>query len=107
MRDKVSRFGRLVSCTHHSRRARRGQEPTAAILAIGMKVIINLFRNSLADAGDALEIAETGPRDRPGRAEMMQKRPLATRPDPGNLLQWRAFEGFCSSGAMGANCETV
>src|SRR5947207_6251005 len=107
MRDKVSKFGRLVSCTHHPRRARRGGEGTTGILTVRVEMIINLFRHGLVDACNPLEVAETGPRDRPRRAEMMQKSPLATRSDPGNLLQRRAFECFRPLGAMGADCEAV
>ena len=77
------------------------------ILPVGMKMIIDLFRDGLTDARNPLEVAETGPRNRPRRAEVMQKSPLATRPDPGNLLQRRAFECFCPLGAMGADREAM
>src|SRR5207244_12914178 len=105
-RDKDSKLGRLVSGTHHSRREKR-KKGTTGILPIGMKMIINLFCDGLADASDPIAPAETGARNRSRRAEMMQERLLSPRPDPGNLVERRASERFCPPGAVGADGEAV
>src|ERR1700730_12637184 len=97
MRDKVSKLGRLVSGTHHSRREKR-KKGTTGILPIGMKMIINFFSDALADASDPIELAETGARNRSRRAEMVQERLLSPRPDPGNLVALRAAHAVCSFG---------
>src|SRR5947209_10485333 len=106
MRDKVSKLGRLVSGTHHSRRE-KGKRGTTGILPIGMKMIINLFCDGLADASDPIELAETGARNRSRRAEMVQERLLSPRPDPGNLVKRRASERFCPLGAVSADGKAV
>ena len=103
MRDRVSRLGRLVSGTRHS----RGSRGRRIILPIRMKMIINLFCDGFADAGDAFELAEPGARDRPRRAEMMQQRLLAAGADPGDLVERRAPDRLGPPGAMGADRETV
>src|SRR6266851_2149013 len=72
-----------------------------------MKMIINLFCDGPAYAGDPFELAKTGPGDRSRRAEMMQKRLLATRPDSSNLLERRVTERFCPLGTVGADREAV
>src|SRR5271165_2936992 len=106
MRDKVSRLGRPVSSTHHSWRA-KADGRLDAILVVAMEMVINLFCDSLADAGDALEFAEPGARDRPRRAEMMQQCPLAPGADPGDLVERRMSERLCPFGAMGADGKAV
>src|SRR5712692_2772786 len=72
-----------------------------------MKMIINLFCDGPAYAGDPFELAKTGPGDRSRRAEMVQERLLATRPDPSNLLERRVTERFCPLGTVGADCEAM
>src|SRR3984893_4862361 len=106
MRDKVSKLGRLVSGTHHSRREKR-KKGTTGILPIGMKMIINFFSDGLADASDPIELAETGARNRSRRAEMVQERLLSPRPDPGHLVDRRGAERFCPFGAVGADGKAV
>src|ERR1700738_5291659 len=89
MRDKVSKLGRLVSGTHHSRRGKR-KRGTTRISPIGMKVIINFFSDGPTDARDPLELAETGARNRSRRAEMGQEGLLSPRPGPGTIVEGRA-----------------
>src|SRR5215471_18334281 len=97
MRDNVSKLGRLVIGTHHSRLRRR---ETVGILAVRVEMVINLFCDSFAYARHSFELAEPGPGNRPGRAEMVQQRLLAACPDARDLVEWRAPEGLGSSGAM-------
>src|SRR5882762_629717 len=68
------------------------RERQAGILSVGVKVVINLFCHSLADAGDALNLGDPGACDGARRAEMMQQRLLAAGADPGNLIERRAAD---------------
>src|SRR5271165_2778840 len=106
MRDKVSRLGRLVSGTHHSRR-KRGRGRPAGILSIAVEMIINVFRDGFANAGNPLQLAETGPGDGSRRTEAVQHCPLAPRPDPGDLIEHRAAERLCSLSAVRAYREAM
>ena len=65
-------------------------------------MIINLFCDGFADAGDAFEIGQPGAGDAAGRAEMVQQRLLAPRADAGDLVErracrspWSAARGGC------------
>src|ERR1700739_859130 len=106
MRDKVSKLGRLVSGTHHSRR-KRGLARPAGILSIAVKMIINVFRDGLANAGNPLQLAKTGLGDRSRRTEMVQHCPLAPRPDPGNFIEQRATQRLCPPSTVRTNREAV
>src|SRR6516225_9916726 len=106
MRDKVSRLGRLVSSTHHSRRERKRGWVTG-ILPIGVEMIINLFRNGLPNTGDPFQLAKAGAGDGSCRAEMVQQCPLALRPDTCDLVQRRAAKCSGPPGAVRSDREAM
>ena len=70
-------------------------------------MIINVFRDGFADAGNPLQLAKTGPGDRSRRTEMVQHCPLAPRPDPGDLIKRRATERLCTLSSVRADREAV
>jgi hypothetical protein len=70
-------------------------------------MIINVFRDGFANAGNPLQLAQTGPGDRSRRTEMVQHGPLAPRPDPGDLIERRAAERFCPLGTVRTDREAV
>src|SRR5579864_2010441 len=76
------------------------QQTAASILSVGMKVLINLFCDGFADAGDALDLGEAGARHRAGRAEMVQERVLALGADAGDLVERRLPDRLRALGAM-------
>src|SRR5271167_2750543 len=106
MRDKVSRLGRLVSGTRHSRR-KRGLGRRVGILSIAVEMIIDVFRDGFADAGNPLQLAKTGAGDRSRRTEMEQHCPLAPHPDPGDLIERRAAERLCPLSTVRTDREAV
>src|SRR5215469_11953405 len=105
MSDMVSRLGRLVSGTHHSRGEEN--EKATSILPIGMEMIINLFGDGFADAANPLKLAEPGAGDNSCRAEMAKQRLLASRADPSDLVERRASQRFCSLGTMRPDREAM
>src|SRR5260370_14251176 len=72
-----------------------------------MKVLINLFCDRVADAGDALDLGEPGARHRSGRTEMVQQGMLALGADPGDLIERRLADRPGALGAMRTDRETV
>src|ERR1051325_4262229 len=78
-----------------------------AASAIAMKVVVNLLRDYLADAGRGLEIGEPGRRDALGRAEAQQQRLLAARADAGNLVELRAQRIGGTARAVGADRKAM
>src|SRR6185437_5553089 len=79
----------------------------AAILAIRMKMVINLFRDSFADARHALDLGEAGAGDGARGAEMVQQRLFAFRADAGDLVERRAPERFRMPRTVGADGKAV
>src|SRR4051812_26676295 len=77
------------------------------MLAVGMEVLIDLFRDRLADPRDLLEIGKPGPRDRPHRAEMMQQRLAPRRADAADLVELRAAERLLAACPVAADRETM
>src|SRR5262245_45639115 len=70
-------------------------------------MVINLFRDSFAYAGDALEFAESSAGHRSCRTEMVQQRPLTTSSDPSDFVKRRSPQGLCPLGAMSADRKTM
>src|SRR5262249_49473677 len=105
IRDRVNRLGRLVSAKLSSGPATIAGGAT--ILAIRVKVVINLFCDSFADAGDALDLGETGARDGAGRPEMMQQGLLAAGADAGDLVERRLTDRLGPPRAVGADRKAV
>jgi hypothetical protein len=70
-------------------------------------MIINVFRDGFANAGNPLQLAKTGPGDRSRRTEMVQHCPLAPRPDPGDLIERRAAERLCPPSTVRTDREAV
>src|SRR5437764_4533216 len=100
MRDSVRKLARL--CGIHRPRCVDG-----GMLAVGMEVLIDLFRDRLADPRDLLEIGKPGPRDRPHRAEMMQQRLAPRRADAADLVELRAAERLLAACPVAADRETM
>src|SRR5579883_866453 len=78
-----------------------------ASLALSMEMIINLFCDDFADAGDALKVGEPGGRDGTRRPEMVQEGALACGADAGDLVERRGTDGPRSLAAMGADGEAM
>src|SRR5579863_10306754 len=72
-----------------------------------MEMIIDLLCHGLADAVDALEIGQSGPRDAARGAEVMEQRALAPRADAGDLVERRLTDCLGSLGSMGADREAM
>src|SRR5258706_10206848 len=100
MRDSVRKLARLCGIY-------RPQCMDGGMLAVGVEVLIDLFRDGFADALDLAEIGKTGPRDRPHRPEMMQQRLAPRRADAADLVELRAAERLLTAGPVAADGETV
>src|SRR4051812_45854335 len=77
------------------------------MLAVGVEVLIDLFRHIPADPGDLLEIGQTGARDRPHRPEMMQQRLAPRGADAADVVELGAAERLLAPGTMAADGEAV
>src|SRR4029077_12377801 len=106
IRDKVSRLGRLVSSTRHSWPARGGKGQTN-ILSIGVEMIIDLFRDGLANAGHPLQLTQACAGNGSGRPEMVQQCPLTPCPNPCDLIERRLTERLGALGPVRANRKAV
>src|SRR5262249_60869564 len=76
-------------------------------LTVGVKVVINLFRDSFAYPGHAFELAETGTGHCSRRTEMMQQRLFAADTDPADLVERGSAEGLGPLGSVGANRKAM
>src|SRR5215471_4369657 len=106
IRDRVNKLGRLVSATLSSGPAAMTAGGTT-ILAIRVKVVINLFCDSFADAGGALDLRETGAGNGTGRAEMVQQRLLAAGADARDLVERRPADRLRPPRAVGADGKAM
>src|SRR5690606_10533899 len=88
-RDRVRMLGRLSRGASVLLTGCRSRRLVAPSLAVAVEMIVNFPGHRLADAVDGGEIVEPGTGDRPGRAEMVQERALAARPDARNFVQYR------------------
>src|SRR5439155_4381934 len=77
------------------------------ILSVGMKVVINLFCDSFANARHALDFRDPGARNGACRAEMVQQRLLAAGADARDLIERRAADRLLAAGPMRADRKTV
>jgi len=70
-------------------------------------MIIDLFRDGLANAGHPLQLAETSAGDGSRRAEVVQQRALPSHSDPGDLIKRRAAKRLGAFGPVRANRKAV
>jgi hypothetical protein len=70
-------------------------------------MIMNVFRDGFADAGNPLQLAKTGPGDRSRRPEMVQQCSLASRSDPCDFIERRTAERLCPLGTVRADRKAV
>src|SRR5689334_86804 len=70
-------------------------------------MLVDLLRDRLADAGDALEIGEARARDAARRAEMMEEGALPPRADAGDLVERRGAYRLGAPRPVRADGEAV
>ena len=74
---------------------------------IRVKKVEDFPRQGPAHPADLLQIGQACRRHGAGRAEMLQQRTLAARPDAGDLVQRIGADGGAALLAMGADSEAV
>ena len=70
-------------------------------------MIINLFGDSFAYAGDTFEFTEAGPGNGASGAEMEEQGPLAASANPCDLVERGFPQSLGPPGAMCADCKPV
>ena len=70
-------------------------------------MIINLFGNGFAYAGDAFEFTEAGPGNGASGAEMEEQGPLAASANSGDFVERGLPQSLGPPGAMCADCKPM